>query len=111
MATTKTRSMESMSDSFALSPFSRTLVLSLPGFGQQRHQPRLTRTVLQQGFSFLGSRSGSARAPKARPPNPEFVKHGAEERQAQTDNIVVITLDSGDERAAEAINSEPAGHV
>src|SRR5687768_2215608 len=55
VATTKTRSVESMSDSFALSPFSRTLVLSLSAYVSTKSSLLFTVSDVRLTLcSFLG---------------------------------------------------------
>src|SRR5829696_9510899 len=45
-------------------------------------------------------------APKARPGNPEIDNHRAEQRQADADDVVVVTLDPGHIRATETVDGE-----
>ena len=46
--------------------------------------------------------------PQARPRDAELVQHGAEQRQAEPNYVVVITLDSGDKWPAQTIDGEAA---
>src|SRR4051812_16299311 len=57
------------------------------------------------------SSASAASTPQTGPPDAKLAQDGSKQRQAEADNIVVITLDPADEWTAETVNGESAGDV
>ena len=53
----------------------------------------------------------SAGAPELRPHEAELLEHQSQQRQADPDDVVRVSRHTGDEGAAEPVESEGAGHA